>query len=156
MGSDKIKIICKVKLSNFYTGKSGNLFIQIIRYLIAGGVAFAVDFALLYLLTDFFDFHYLTSSRISFSIGLIITYLFSIFWIFDKRRINNRKIEFLIFAIIGIVGFVLTDLFMKFFTENLFQKFEYSYLFSKILTTIIIFVWNFTAKRFILFTEKKR
>jgi len=137
-------------------GKTGNLFIQIMRYLIAGGVAFAVDFLLLCLLTDFYNFHYLTSSRISFSVGLIITYLICIFWVFDKRRIENRKVEFLIFAIIGIVGFVLTDLFMKSFTENLFQKFDHAYLFSKILTTIIVFVWNFIAKRFILFTAKKK
>jgi len=138
-----------------FKGKTGNLFIQIIRYLIAGGVAFMVDFALLYLLTDIFNVYYLTSSRISFSVGLIITYLFSIFWVFDKRRINNRKIEFLIFAIIGIIGFILTDLFMKFFTENLFQKFEYAYLFSKILTTMIVFVWNFIAKKIILFTKQR-
>jgi len=152
MGLYKIKVICKVKLSDFYKEKSGNLFIQIIRYITAGGIAFVVDFALLYLLTDFFDFHYLTSSRISFSVGLIITYLFSIFWIFDKRRIDNRKVEFLIFVVIGIIGFVLTDLFMKFFTDFL----SVHYLLSKILTTIIVFVWNFVAKRFILFTEKNQ
>jgi putative flippase GtrA len=139
-----------MNLSDFYKGKTGNLFIQIFRYLFAGGVAFTVDFVLLYLLTDCFDVYYRTSSRISFSVGVIISYLFSIFWVFDKRRVNSRTAEFLIFAVIGIVGFVLTDYFMKFFTDYV----DVHYLLSKILTTIIVFVWNFIAKRLILFSKK--
>ncbi|MDR1543738.1 MAG: GtrA family protein [Prevotellaceae bacterium] len=139
-----------MNLEKFYKGKTGDWSIQILRYLAAGSAAFTVDFVFLWLLTDVFDVYYLTSSRISFSVGLIITYLFSIFWVFDKRRLKSRQAEFLIFALIGVVGFVLTDWFMQFFTNLL----SVHYLFSKIFTTIIVFVWNFIAKRFILFTKK--
>ena len=133
-------------------GKTGNLFIQFVRYFISGGIAFVVDFSLLYLLTEICSVHYVLSSVISFTVGLIITYIFSVTWIFDKRSIKNRRAEFLIFAVIGGVGLLLTSFFMWFFTDIL----DFHYLISKAFTTVIVFCWNFAAKRFILFSEKTR
>lgn len=127
------------------------MFIQIIRYFISGGIAAVVDFGLLYLLTEFFGLYYLWSAVISFSVGLLITYLFSITWIFNQRRISNRWIELLIFSVIGVVGLLLTYLFMQYFTEVI----NLHYMLSKVLTTIIVFFWNFLTKRFVLFTKKK-
>ncbi len=132
--------------------KTDNVFIQIIRYFISGVIAAVADFGLLYLLTEFLDFYYLLSAVISFSVGLLITYLFSITWIFNQRRINNRWIELLIFSSIGAVGLLLTYLFMQYFTEVI----HLHYMLSKVLTTIIVFFWNFLTKRFVLFTGKKQ
>ena len=131
--------------------KTDNVLFQIIRYFISGGIAAVVDFGLLYLLTEFFGLYYLWSAVISFSVGLLITYLFSITWIFNQRRISNRWIELLIFSVIGVVGLLLTYLFMQYFTEVI----NLHYMLSKVLTTIIVFFWNFLTKRFVLFTKKK-
>ncbi|MGI5975990.1 MAG: GtrA family protein [Paludibacter sp.] len=131
--------------------KTDNVLVQIIRYFISGGIAAVVDFGLLYLLTEFFGLYYLWSAVISFSVGLLITYLFSITWIFNQRRISNRWIELLIFSVIGVVGLLLTYLFMQYFTEVI----NLHYMLSKVLTTIIVFFWNFLTKRFVLFTKKK-
>jgi len=131
--------------------KTDNVLVQIIRYFISGGIAATVDFGLLYLLTEFFGLYYLWSAVISFSVGLLITYLFSITWIFNQRRISNRWIELLIFSVIGVVGLLLTYLFMQYFTEVI----KLHYMLSKVLTTIIVFFWNFLTKRFVLFTKKK-
>ena len=127
------------------------IYIQIFRYFFSGGLAFIVDFSLLYLLTDVLNIHYLLSSIISFSVGLTITYLFSIFWVFNERRLNNRTYEFIVFCIIGAVGLGLTSLFMWLFTDLL----QIHYLLSKIITTAIVFIWNFIAKKLILFTKRK-
>jgi putative flippase GtrA len=129
--------------------KTDHLFVQFIRYFISGGIAAIVDFGLLYLLTDIFHLYYLWSAIISFSVGLVITYLFSISWIFNQRRISNRWIELFIFGIIGAVGLLLTYYFMQLFTDVL----HLHYMLSKVLTTVIVFFWNFSAKRFILFTK---
>ena len=56
---------------------SGNLFVQLIRYFVSGGVAFVVDASLLYILTEWLGFHYLLSTVLSYSFGLVITYMFS-------------------------------------------------------------------------------
>jgi putative flippase GtrA len=152
MGFDEIETVFnKMTLKTKIKKKTDNVLVQIIRYFISGGIAAVVDFGLLYLLTEFFGLYYLWSAVISFSVGLLITYLFSITWIFNQRRISNRWIELLIFSVIGVVGLLLTYLFMQYFTEVI----NLHYMLSKVLTTIIVFFWNFLTKRFVLFTKKK-
>jgi len=148
MGIDEIKIIQMIKKVLF--GKANNAYIQLFRYLFAGGVAFLADVSILYLLTEYAHVHYLLSSLAGFSAGLTITYLMSIYWIFDEKSKNNKAVELTIFIIIGTIGLGLTSLFMWLFTSLLLLH----YLFSKILTTAIVFVWNFVAKKQILFTKK--
>ncbi|MBT9151516.1 MAG: hypothetical protein DDT40_01712 [candidate division WS2 bacterium] len=124
-----------------------NTSIQLFRYVFVGGVAFLVDFGSLYLLTEFFGIYYLTSAAIAFLLGLITNYILSISWVFNKRTLNNIKIEFGVFTIIGIVGLALNVVFIWVFTEKL----QLYYLYSKIISAVIILFWNFFARKFTLF-----
>ncbi len=90
--------------NKLFVEKTDNTFIQLFRYTFVGGAAFIVDFGSLYLLTDFAGFHYLHSAAIAFILGLIVNYILSILWVFKSRVVNKRIIEFIIFAMIGIVG----------------------------------------------------
>ena len=127
--------------------QTNNTLIQLFRYTFVGGFAFIVDFSLLVILTEFCGVHYLISTAIALTIGLSINYCLSVIWVFDKRKLANRSIEFTLFAIIGIVGLGLNELFIWLFTE--FAGFHY--LISKIISTAIIYLWNFFARKFILF-----
>ncbi|MGC3976864.1 MAG: GtrA family protein [Paludibacteraceae bacterium] len=137
-------------LNKFLKERTGNIFIQLIRYFVSGGVAFLVDFSLLFILTEKAGLYYLLSTVISFSIGLLITYLLSIRWIFDNRKYKDKRVELLIFILIGITGLLLTSLLMWLFTD----KWQVYYLFSKFFTTIIVFLWNFIMKKLILFPKR--
>ena len=121
--------------------------IQFLRYIFVGGVAFIVDFGSLYVLTDFFTIYYLISAAIAFTLGLITNYLLSISWVFNRRTFDNKKFEFGLFAIIGIIGLILNEVFIWFFTAEL----GFFYLISKIISAIIILFWNFYARKFTLF-----
>ena len=112
-----------------------------------GGAAFIVDFLSLFVLTDFFGIYYLISAAIAFILGLVANYLLSISWVFNKRKLNKRHIEFGVFALIGIVGLGLNEVFIWVFTQDL----QIYYLISKILAAVIILFWNFFARKFILF-----
>ena len=104
------------------------------------------------LLKEVFGMYYLYASVNSVVIGLIITYLLSIYWIFDQRKLAEKQgQELLIFILIGLVGIGLTWFFMKFFTNTI----AIHYVISKIMTTVIVSLWNFTAKKILLFTNKK-
>lgn len=132
-------------------GPSGDLRIQAFRYLISGGTAFVVDTGLLTLLTELFGReHLLLWTAIAFCVGLLITYLFSILWVFDNRSLKSRTAEVGIFVAIGVIGLGLTELLMWAFA----QKAGLHYLLSKIITTVLVFVWNFAAKKLILFRSK--
>jgi putative flippase GtrA len=121
--------------------------IQLFRYLFVGGAAFIIDFLSLYILTDFFGIYYLISAAIAFILGLFVNYFLSISWVFNKRKLNNRTFEFGIFALIGIVGLGLNEVFIWFFTQEL----QIYYLLSKIFATVIILFWNFFVRKFLLF-----
>ncbi|MCD6109251.1 GtrA family protein [bacterium] len=98
--------------------KNDNLLGQLIRYTFAGGLAFIVDFGGLYILTEFAHIHYLISAAISFIFGLSVNYFISIKWVFDKRSISNKKIEFFIFGAIGIFGLGMNEFIIWLFTER--------------------------------------
>ena len=135
-----------MNLKDLALGKNGNLWIQVFRYLVSGGVAFLVDAGLLALLTECFGQHLLLLwTAIAFGAGLLTTYLFSIAWVFDNRSMRSRTAEVAIF-----VGLGLTELLMWLLTG----KAGIHYLVAKVITTVIVFVWNFSAKKLILFRSK--
>lgn len=124
-----------------------NIFHQFLRYIIVGAIAFIADLTSLFILTDVFGFYYIISASIAFVMGLMINYYLSIMWVFSKRNLSNKWIEFQIFAIIGIIGLFLNALLIWIFTDYI----GFFYLYSKILTAILILFWNFTARKIILF-----
>jgi putative flippase GtrA len=128
-------------------GKPESTAIQFIRYTVVGGVAFSVDFGLLFALTDGFGLHYLISAAIAFLFGLTVNYLLSVSWVFDLRALADKRAEFAIFGAIGLIGLGFNELFIWFFTEHV----HFHYLISKACATILVFLWNFVARKYILF-----
>jgi len=127
--------------------KKAILFQQFVKYFFVGGFAFIIDISILYLLTEFLYFHYLISAIFGFIAGLVVNYILSIKWVFDSRNIENQKIEFGIFTLIGIIGLALNELFLWLFTDLLY----FHYLISKIMTVALIFLWNFGMRKYLLF-----
>ena len=141
----------KKLISKLLTEPTSKIYIQIFRYLFSGGVAFIFDFGLLYLSYNIFHINRFISVAIGFSIGLTITYLLNVYWVFDKRRLEKQRDELFIFVLIGIIGLLITEFFMWFFTDavgisNLFL--------SKTLTTVVATGWSFSMKKIILFSKK--
>lgn len=138
------------KLINYlFKQPTTNVYIQLFRYSFVGGVAFAVDYGTLFLLTEYAGFPYLVSAAIAFIAGLVVNYLLSISWVFNQNRSENPTKEFLFFAAIGVVGLLLNELIMYIGTD----LFHLHYMFSKIISTVIVFFWNFFARKVLLFNK---
>jgi putative flippase GtrA len=120
---------------------------EFIRYAVASAIAFAVDVGSLWFLTDFFGLRYLLSGAIAFILGLSIVYSFSIMWVFEHRSFTNWKAEYALFAAIGIVGLVLNEACLWFLTSVV----GFHYLISKLVSQVLIFAWNFGARKMSLF-----
>ena len=127
--------------------KTNDTLIQLFRYTFVGCLAFIFDFGLLFILTEYFNIYYLISAAIAFLLGLTINYLLSIIWIFEKRSIKSKHIEFIIFALIGIIGLALNEFFIWFFTEIA----NTHYLYSKLISTALVYLWNFFIRKYSLF-----
>ena len=135
-------------LNQLIKNKTNNTLIQLFRYTFVGGVAFIFDFGTLYILTEFFNIYYLVSAALAFLLGLTINYFLSVIWVFKERSIKSKYVEFVVFAFIGIIGLALNEFIMWFFTEIV----NLHYLYSKLISTIIVYLWNFFIRKFILFS----
>lgn len=128
---------------------SGSVLWQLVRYALTGGLAFCVDFGLLWLVTDVVGLHYLVGAAIGYAAGIAITYLLSIKWIFDYRRMSSQAAELGIFVLIGLVGLLLTQGLMYLLTDIWLGR--DLYLVSKIITTVVVSLFNFGMKKWLLF-----
>ncbi len=137
--------------NKLFIEKTDSTLLQFIRYGLVSGVSLGVDLGLLILLTEVFHLHYLLSATIGFSFGLITNYLLSTIWVFDKSNFKPTA-EFMIFLIIGIVGLGLNNLLLWLFTDKL----GLYYIGSKLVAIFATFMWNFVARKTILFSDKKR
>ena len=134
-------------IHQLFSGEANNWIMQLFRYTIVGGVAFCVDYGLLYILTEYIHFHYLVSATISFLAGLAVNYILTTWWIFRHHKLSNRTLEFIIYGIIGLVGLLLNNMLMYFFTDII----HLHYMLSKLITAILVMGWNFFGRKIILF-----
>ncbi|MBI4232156.1 GtrA family protein [Candidatus Peregrinibacteria bacterium] len=128
--------------------RSDRTIFQLVRYTFVGGIAFCVDFGSLYFFTEFFDVYYLHSAVVAFLLGLVTNYVMSVKFVFHKRRVKNFKLEFGIFGLIGVIGLSLNEFIIWFGTEQL----ALYYLSSKIVATIVVYIWNFFIRKYTLFS----
>ncbi len=127
--------------------KNNETLVQFFRYVLAAIVASSMDFFCLYILTEYFHIYYLASAVPAFLVGLVISYILNITWVFETRKFNDWWFEFGIFTSIGVVGLFLNEILIWIFTEHA----HFHYLVSKGLSVIIVFFWNFTARKSALF-----
>ena len=119
------------------------LSIQFAKYFGVAGIGYLVDFGSMIVAKEILHLHYLISATIGFILGLIVVYILSGRYVFGESKITSRKKEFLLFALIGVVGLGILNLLMWALTSGL----HVNYLVSKILATIVVYAWNFFARR---------
>ena len=119
------------------------------RYLLVGGLGFVLDYAVLTVCYELLEIHYLIAAATGFIVGLIVVYITSNKWVFSCRRMENKKwLEFIIFTVIGVVGIGFTLLFMWFFVDVC----HIHPLISKLFTTALVLLWNFSVRKIILYS----
>jgi putative flippase GtrA len=123
--------------------------LELSRYLCASVVALAVDTGL-YALALGLHVAYPFAACIGFLAGLAVAYTISIRWAFDARRVRNPRIEFLIFAAVGIVGLLLTESLLWLQVDVL----ALAALPAKIGASGGVFLFNFIARKTLLFKSE--
>lgn len=102
---------------------------------------------MLYFCTEFLNIHYLVSNLFGYFTGLIVAYTLNVFWVFSHRRYQKTWVEFLIFNAIVAAGLVLSEGIMAFLVDISGAH----YLHAKIVASAFVMIFNYTAKKFILF-----
>lgn len=119
------------------------------RYLAASALALAADFGTYVVLIRLGGVYYLIAAPIAFALGLAVIYLFSVSWVFGVRRLADSRMEFAIFAGVGIAGMGLNQLVIYAGVE----RFSFSFEFAKLASAAVVFCFNFAARKALLFTK---
>ncbi len=140
--------------------KTDNSLIQFFRSLIVGAIATVADMAVLVLCRDSLNLKTWIATAIGFIFGLFVNFLISSLWVFKKSEVvKSRTTEFLIFGFIGVIGLLINEFIVHLFEANVsdFEIFKFvlpSYLIGKLVATLVAFVWNFCARKFLLYKNK--
>lgn len=122
---------------------------RIFRYALVGGVAFIADITTLYGLTAYGGVNYLLSAASGFALGLSINYWLSLRFVF--RDLGKRTDwTFSLFLFIGLAGLAMNEAIIWFFTETI----GLHYLASKLVSVVIVFFWNYGARKKMCFEVK--
>jgi putative flippase GtrA len=119
---------------------------ELVLYGFASALALGLDWGVLLGLTAL-GVNYLVASGTGFSSGVAVTYLLSISVVFRHRPVADRKREFIGFIGVGFAGLLLTQGLMALWVEAL----RMTPGLAKIPTAGIVFLFNFTVRRALLF-----
>ena len=144
-----IEALLRFDIKKLFKEKTTNSFIQFFRYVFVGGFAFVVDAAVLWLCEKFT--HYMIAAAIAFIAGLAANYFLSIFFVFsESEQVKNKAKEFIVYAVIGVIGLGLTEVIMYILTDLC----HFYFMLSKIVAAVIVLIWNFVARKKILYSKQ--
>ena len=126
--------------------KTENLFVQIFKFIIVGGVATVIDFLSIFIFKEFLHIPVIISNTLSFCIATIYNYIASVRWVFEVDENKDKKKTFVTFIVFSVIGLILNDLIM-WFTTDMFQIY---YLIGKIIATCFVMIFNFITRKIFL------
>lgn len=151
MREDKTSKFIKKCLKLFHiklNEKMENLFIQIFKFVIVGGIATIIDWVIYYIVYNFLKVNPLVANIISFSVSVIYNYMASVKWVFNVDENKSKRKMFVEFMVFSILGLLLTELLLWLFISKL----SINEMVSKIISTAIVMVFNFVTRK--IFLEK--
>ncbi len=121
--------------------------IQFLRSLGVSFTAFVADFTTLVVLAQVVHLHYLLAATIGFMVGGLLNFYFSAKWVFAHRQFDSWQLELTVFFLIMLVGLGLNLLILHLAVERLGMD----YRVAKLWSTLLIFGWNFSMRKKLLY-----
>ena len=143
-----INLVLTFNIKGLLIEPTCNLTIQAFRGLVVGGIAFIADAGLLWIVS-LTGLHYLICSVFGFLLGIYVNYALSVRFVFKEKASIGKTGEIAIYVILGVIGLGLTAAFMWFFTEII----GFFFMISKCITALLVFAWNFTSRKVILYRK---
>lgn len=125
--------------------KRKHLYIQIFKFVVVGGIATLIDWAIYYILFNYFHIFPLISNIISYSISVIYNFIMSVKWVFDTKDKSMKRLLFE-FIVLSLIGLIISEFIIWFFLEIL----SFDSIIAKILSTLIVMVINFILRKKVL------
>lgn len=121
---------------------------KIVNFGLVGVLATAIEYVLLIIFKELIGMEVLIASGIAFTVSLCFNYILSMKYVFiDKKDMSKIK-EMIGFFVTAIAGLLINQFVMYIMVNTL----SLYYLFSKVVATAIVMIWNFLSRH--IFLEK--
>jgi putative flippase GtrA len=120
-------------------------------YLIASGIALGLDTGT-YAAALSLGCPLALAACLGFLAGVSCAYLLSVTCVFDVRRLQDRALEFAVFGAVGIAGLLWMQALLWLFVQRL----HIAPVDAKLLTALPVFLFNFGARKALLFRRGPR
>ncbi len=151
-----IELLLKFDIKGVFFKPTENGIIKFFRYAFVGGIAFVVDY-LLFVVFNIMCSHIMVNKAVCVAVattagfvgGIAVNFALSKKFVFTENANVGGKGEFVVYLIIGIVGYFINMALMQ-----IFIHFINEYV-SKIIVALIVLVYNYSARKIILYTNRK-
>lgn len=116
---------------------------QFMKFGVVGIIAFIIDYSLMIILTEVFLVDYLISTVVSFIASVVFNYFASMRYVFSHVEGMSRRKEFIVFAVLSLIGLLLNTALMWAGVELL----HVDYRITKIFATFIVTFYNFFSRK---------
>ena len=150
-------LLAKRDFKSLFYSKTDNIFIQFFRYCFVGGIATVVEGGALWLIQHFVfreqdGLYVYISQGIAFVLGLLANFVLSKLFVFQEKSAKTNAFgEFLTYTVIGVVGLGIKELLLWVFNVQI----GFHYMLVWVVSTIIVLIWNYAARRVILYRKTK-
>ena len=117
---------------------------QILKFGVVGGIAFVIDYGILFLLAKVIGLNELISAAISCIISLRFNYFLSTKWVFEAKKQTPKEV--IIFVLLSVVGLGINEVLIYLGTKKL----GIDVMIVKLFATAIVMVYNFITRKLIL------
>jgi putative flippase GtrA len=138
------------KIKYLFIEPSSNVAIQAFRAFFVGGFAFVVDASVLWIIS-LTGLHYLICAVFGFIAGLAVNYILSIKFVFKEKAALGKFGEISVYITVSLVGLGLTEVLLWLFSDVAGLYF----MISKCITALLVFAWNFSSRKYLLYRNKK-
>ena len=131
---------------------------EIIKFGFTGGVCFLIEWLALTAMVEWLALDVNLATPLAFLISVVINYLLCVRWVFDGAKDGDRKAQ-MGFIVTSLLGLAINSLVMLvlglLFDEHavLLQAFGLTlkvYQVNKVVATLVVMVWNYFTKRWLL------
>jgi len=110
------------------------------KYCVVGSFGTFVDLFFIYIFVDVFYLPVILSASISFVLAATSNFVFNNVWTFEKNN-ETVKAKYAKFMTVSIIGLMFTVILMYILNTLL----SVWYLLAKVITSILVLIWNFYA-----------
>ena len=126
---------------------------QIVRYILVGGVAFLVEYTSFLLLFQFLAESTIVPQSISFSLGLLTSFLGSRLFTFSNKESEyyySKRIQFFGYIILATINLFVTNILIY----ALVEQFGVEAWVAKAITMFSVVLWNYILFNRLIFRKR--